>query len=189
MKIVIIHNINSSNPYITLRPDNAILRNNDNFYIPHISDDIICGCGVVVRISRLAKCIAPKFASRCYDSITAGVTFLARDIMNKAIAEARPADEAYCFDHSTAIGTEWLTPEQLIAEGKLQMTISQSTENHTDSDFISTIDKSVAFASNKLTLKTGDLIFIANDIATAVKQGNNVVVTLNNTNPLNFSIK
>lgn len=189
MKIVVIHNINGNQPHITLRPDNAILRNNDNFYIPHISEDIVCGCGVVVRISRLAKCIAPKFASRCYDSITAGVTFLARDIMSQAIAEARPADEAYCFDHSTAIGTEWLTAEQLTAEGKLQMTISDSVESHTDSDFVSTIDKSVAFASNKLTLKTGDLIFITNDIATTVKQGDNVIVTLNDTTPLNFSIK
>ena len=189
MKIVVIHNINSSNAHITLRPDNAILRNNDNFYIPHISNDIVCGCGVVVRISRLAKCIAPKFASRCYDSITAGVTFLARDIMNTAIAEARPADEAYCFDHSTAIGTEWLTPEQLTAEGTLHMSIGEGTEMQTDSDLAATIDKSVAFASNKLTLKTGDLIFIANDIATAVKQGDNIVVTLNDTTPLNFSIK
>ncbi len=190
MKIVVLHNIDSDKEaYITLRPDNAVLRNNDNFYIPHISSDIVCGSGIVVRISRLAKCIAPKFASRCYDSITAGATFLARDIMNKAISEARPADEAYCFDHSTAIGTEWLTPEQLTAESSLFMSIGDNVQSYIDSNIISTIDKGVSFASNKLTLKTGDLIFIANSISVEVKQGDSITVALNDITPLNFSIK
>ncbi len=123
MKIVVLENIFSDKePYITLRPDNAVLRNNDDFYIPHFSDDIRCGCGLVIRITRLAKCIAPKFASRCYDSITVGVTFIARDILDLSLAEHRPCDEAYAFDHSTAIGTEWIEPQSL-GDGVVTMTI------------------------------------------------------------------
>ena len=114
MKIVVLNNItNCDKPYLTLRPDNAVLRNNDDFYLPRISNDIVCGCGIVVRITRLAKCIAPKFSSRCYDSITTGVTFVARDIMNQAIAESRPCDEAYAFDRSTAIGVDWIEPANI----------------------------------------------------------------------------
>lgn len=190
MKIVVIHNISGGKePYISLRPDNAVLRNNDDFYLPHFSNDMVCGSGIVVRISRLAKCIAPKFASRCYDGITAGVTFVARDVMQRAIAEARPADEAYSFDHSTAIGTEWFLPEQLTDDCSLSMTVGSSVQSYMDSGLRDTIDKYVAFASDKLTLKTGDLVFIANDIAAEVKQGDSVMVMFNNTLPLNFHIK
>lgn len=190
MKIVVVHNISGGKePYISLRPDNAVLRNNDDFYMPHFSSDMVCGSGIVVRISRLAKCIAPKFASRCYDGVTAGVTFVARDVMQRAIDNHYPTDEAYSFDRSTAIGTEWLTPEQITAESVLSMTIGDNVQNYADSDLQSTIDKYVSFASQKLTLKTGDLLFIANDINVEVKQGDNICVTLNNIQPLNFQIK
>jgi 2-keto-4-pentenoate hydratase/2-oxohepta-3-ene-1,7-dioic acid hydratase in catechol pathway len=190
MKIVVVHNISGGKePYISLRPDNAVLRNNDDFYMPHFSSDMVCGSGIVVRISRLAKCIAPKFASRCYDGVTAGVTFVARDVMQRAIDNYYPTDEAYSFDRSTAIGTEWFTPEQITAESVLSMTIGGNVQNYTDSDLQFTIDKYVSFASQKLTLKTGDLLFIANDINVEVKQGDNICVTLNNIQPLNFQIK
>ena len=128
MKIVVINrDTQSVKPYITLRPDNAVLRNNDDFYLPNFSNDIICNGGIIVRISRLAKCIAPKFASRCYDGITTGVTFIARDVMQNALSETRPTDEAYSFDRSTAIGTEWFTPEQITEKGVLEMSINRAT--------------------------------------------------------------
>ena len=189
MKIVVLNNIIGSNkPYITLRPDNAVLRNNDDFYLPHISNDIVCGCGVVVRITRLAKCIAPKFSSRCYDSVTAGVTFVARDIMNQAIAEARPSDEAYAFDRSTAIGTEWIEPAN-IGDGILTMTIGGKMVTYSLADFSKTIDECVSTASQYLTLKTGDLLFIAAPIDTQVSVGENISVKFNEIEPLNFQVK
>ena len=190
MKIVVVHNISGNKePYISLRPDNAVLRNNDDFYMPHFSSDMVCGSGVVVRISRLAKCIAPKFASRCYDGITGGVTFVARDVMQRAIANQTPTDEAYSFDRSTAIGTEWLTPEQIVGDSRVFMTIGENVQGHTDSNLRETIDKYISLASQKLTLKMGDLVFIANDIDVSVNQGNSVAVMLNETQPLNFQIK
>ena len=96
MKIVVIDN---KTQHISIRPDSAMLRNNDTFYLPTFSNDIVCNYGYVARITRLAKCVAQKFASRCYDSVTAGVTFIARDTMNQAIDAGLPTDEAYCFDH------------------------------------------------------------------------------------------
>ena len=190
MKIVVIHNITGNKePYISLRPDNAVLRNNDDFYMPHFTDDMVCGSGIVVRISRLAKCIAPKFASRCYDSVTAGVTFVARDVMQSALAAGCPTDEAYSFDRSTAIGTEWLTPDQIAGEWGLVASVGEKKQSYNYGDLQTVIDRYVAFASQKLTLKTGDLVFIANDIDVETKQGDSVIVSLNDIQPLNFQIK
>ena len=140
MKIVVIDN---KAQHISIRPDNAILRNNDDFYMPHFSQDIVCDCGYIVRITRLAKCVAQKFASRCYDSITAGVTFTARDIMQQALESKLPTDEAYCFDHSTAIGTQWLTAEQIAEGGNLLLTTGDSVAGMMHSDLQDEIDRCV----------------------------------------------
>lgn len=185
MKIVVIDNKSR----ISIRPDNAVLRNNDDFYMPHFSQDIVCSYGYVVRITRLAKCIATKFASRCYDSVTAGVTFIARDTMQEALKNGLPTDEAYCFDHSTAIGTEWFTPEQLTGECSLNLHIGDVSHSTTHSNVIEIIDQCLSDISNKLTLKTGDLIFISSDSVNSVKEGDTINVTINNTTTLNFQIK
>lgn len=186
MKIVVIDN---KTQHISIRPDSAMLRNNDTFYLPTFSNDIVCNYGYVARITRLAKCVAQKFASRCYDSVTAGVTFIARDTMNQAIDAGLPTDEAYCFDHSTAIGTEWFSPEQLTEECSLSLRIGEKVDVTTHANLLEVIDKNISAASNKLTLKTGDLVFIASDCTNEVKASDCVVVTLNNTTVLDFQIK
>ena len=189
MKIVVLHNMLAEGaPYITLRPDNAVLRNNDDFYLPNFSGDIACGCGLVVRITRLAKCIAPKFASRCYDSITTGVAFIARDTMQQALAEGRACDEAYSFDRSTAVGTEWVEPAN-IGEGIVEMTVGDSVQRFTAAELRESIDNCIALVSQKLTLKTGDLVFIAAPITVSVNCGEHISVKLNESEPLNFYTK
>jgi 2-keto-4-pentenoate hydratase/2-oxohepta-3-ene-1,7-dioic acid hydratase in catechol pathway len=189
MKIVVINNISGDKePYISLRPDNAVLRNNDDFYMPHFTNDMVCGSGIVVRISRLAKCIAPKFASRCYDSITTGVTFVARDTMQQALSEGRACDEAYSFDRSTAIGTEWIEPSE-IGEGVVEMKVGEKSQKFSVAELKQSIDECVSAVSQKLTLKMGDLVFIAAPTEVCVECGEQIVVTLNNIEPLNFCIK
>ncbi len=189
MKIAVIENLLSQGtPYITLRPDNAVLRNNDDFYMPHFSEDIVCGCGIVVRLTRLARSIAPKFAPRCYDSITAGVTFVARDIMLRAISESRPCEEAYSFDRSTAIGTEWITPEAL-GEGVVELKMGEISRSFRLSELSEGIDEALSRASQTMTLKMGDLLFIAMPQDVTPKIGDTITVTLNGVEALNFSIK
>lgn len=186
MKIVVIDN---KTQHISIRPDSAMLRNNDTFYLPTFSNDIVCNYGYVARITRLAKCVAQKFASRCYDSVTAGVTFIARDTMNQAIDAGLPTDEAYCFDHSTAIGTEWFTPEKIAEECSLSLHIGEKVDVTTHTNLLEVIDKNISAVSNKLTLKTGDLVFIASDCTNEVKASDCLDVTLNNTTVLDFQIK
>ena len=42
-------------PLFFLKPDTALLRNNDPFYIPDFSNEIHYECELVVRIDRLAR--------------------------------------------------------------------------------------------------------------------------------------
>ena len=66
-------------PMFFLKPDTALLRNNDPFYIPSFSQEVHYECELVVRINRVGKAIAERFAHRYYDEVGLGIDFTARD--------------------------------------------------------------------------------------------------------------
>ena len=51
------------------------------------------------------------------------------------------------------------------------------------------IEQNIAFASEKLTLKMGDLVLITNNTNIDIKVGDNIFVKLNDLQTLNFNIK
>ena len=76
-------------PMFFLKPDTALLRNNDPFYIPSFSQEVHYECELVVRINRVGKCIEERFAHRYYDEVGLGIDFTARDLQREAIANGR----------------------------------------------------------------------------------------------------
>ena len=60
-------------PMIFLMPDSALLRNNQPFFYPDFSNDIHYEVEIVVKINRLGKNIAAKFAHRYYNEIGIGI--------------------------------------------------------------------------------------------------------------------
>ena len=51
-------------PMFFLKPDTALLRNNDPFYIPSFSQEVHYECELLVRINRVGKALAERFAHR-----------------------------------------------------------------------------------------------------------------------------
>ena len=87
-------------PMFFLKPDTALLRNNDPFYIPSFSQEVHYECELVVRINRVGKAIAERFAHRYYDEVGLGIDFTARDLQRRAIAEGLPWESCKAFDHA-----------------------------------------------------------------------------------------
>ena len=190
MKIVCIHNaINSGEDlWMTERSDSSVLRNNDNFYMPTFSNRMECTVGYMLRVTRLAKCINEKFAPRCYDSVGVAVAFVAQDIVERNCALGRPCDEAYCFDKSIALSTESVTPE-VLGEGELQIKIGDSQCCAKLTDLHISLDKALSKASELLTLKMGDIIYIAATEHMKPQIGDNIQVLLNGKSLLDFEVK
>lgn len=190
MKIVCIENVfGEGQTYVGLRPDTSVLRNNDDFYMPHFSADIVCGCGVMVRITRLAKCLDARFASRCYDAVGVGVTFVARDVMQQALSAGRPCDEAYSFDRSVAVSPQMKEPSE-VGEGVVEMWVGDCmAQKFTVSEMRLSIDECVSRASQSLTLKTGDIVFVPQPTDVEPKIGDVLRVMLDGEELLNFMIK
>lgn len=77
------HTHENKEPVIFLKPDSAILKDGKPFFIPDFSNEVHYEAEVVVRICRLGKNIAPRFAHRYYDAVTVGIDFTARDLQRK----------------------------------------------------------------------------------------------------------
>ncbi len=57
--------------------DNALLRDNRDFYVPDFTQELSCVPQVVLRACKLGKGVSERFASRYYDQIGVGVRFYA----------------------------------------------------------------------------------------------------------------
>ena len=100
-------------PMFFLKPDTALLRNNDPFYIPSFSQEVHYECELVVRINRVGKAISERFAHRYYDEVGLGIDFTARDLQRRAIAEGLPWESCKAFDRSAAISPAFVPLAEL----------------------------------------------------------------------------
>lgn len=116
----------------------------------------------MVRICRLGKNIAPRFAHRYYDAVTVGIDFTARDLQRKFREAGNPWELCKGFDNSAAIGT-FISLEQ--AGGDLQnldfhLDIDgREVQRGNTADMLFKIDDIIAYVSRFMTLKIGDLLF------------------------------
>ncbi len=111
-------------PLFFLKPDTALLRNNDPFYIPDFTQEVHYECELVVRIDRLARHIAPRFAHRLYAEVGLGIDFTARDLQREAIANGWPWERAKGFDYrppwrrSSSPSPSWATSGSCTSRSK-----------------------------------------------------------------------
>lgn len=148
-------------PVIFMKPDSAILKDGKPFFIPDFTQRVDYETELVVRICRLGKHIAPRFAHRYYDAVTVGIDFTARDLQNEFRAEGLPWELCKGFDDSAVLGT--FVPTEKFADIQdlhFHLDIDGQTvqRGHT-TDMLFKVDEIIAYVSQFCTLKIGDLLF------------------------------
>ena len=154
-------NANPTEPVVFMKPDTAVLRNNKPFYIPDFSDEVHYETELLVKINRIGKNIAPKFANRYYDEIGLGVDFTARDIQRRLKKEGKPWEISKAFDNSAVIG-DFLPVSELGDVRNIEFHLDmdgQTVQRGNSGDMIFDIDTLVAYVSRFFTLKIGDILF------------------------------
>lgn len=155
------HTLINREPVIFMKPDSALLKDGKPFFIPDFSNQVEYETELVVRISRLGKNIAPRFANRYYDALTVGIDFTARDLQSNFRAQGAPWELCKGFDNSAAIGT-FLPVEEVGAVQQLhfRLTVDGRVVQHgCTADMLFGIDEIIAYVSRFVTLKIGDLLF------------------------------
>lgn len=151
----------SSEPVLFMKPDTALLKDGNPFFLPDFSDDVQYETELVVKVSRLGKNISERFAHRYYDEVTVGIDFTARDLQKKQKELGLPWEIAKGFDHSAAIGSFISMEEAGDLQGlSFHLDINGETVQSGNSrEMIYSVDRIIAYISRFFTLKIGDLIF------------------------------
>lgn len=152
---------NPTEPVVFMKPDTAALKNNKPFFLPDFSNEIHYETELIVKINRIGKNIAPKFAHRYYNEIGLGVDFTARDIQRKLKAEGKPWEICKAFDNSAVIGN-FIAIEELNDVQNIDFHLDlngKTVQKGNSSDMIFRIDELVAHISKYFTLKIGDILF------------------------------
>lgn len=128
---------------MVLKGDSCLLTNRKPLFVPDWTQALCVTDCLVLRVSRLGKEIAPKFANRYYDAVAPGEDFIALDIAREAEQAGKPWTKALAFDFSLAVG-EWTTDN------------GQWTMDH----YVMSPEEAIAEASKVMTIRQGDLIYI-----------------------------
>ncbi len=134
---------------MVLKGDSCLLNGRKPFFIPEWTKELGVTECIILRVSRLGKEIAPKFASRYYDAVAPGADFIAMDLAREAQSAGRPWTEALAFDYSLAIGEYEPTP-----------TSSLRGKEYLEKELLLSPEEAVARASKVMTIRQGDLIYI-----------------------------
>jgi len=181
-----------SSPVIFMKPDTAVLKDNKPFYIPDFSSDIHYELEVVLKVSKEGKHIAEKFASNYFEEIGLGIDFTARDLQSSLKEKSLPWELSKAFDNSAAI-SHFIPKSSIEDMNNLQFRLAINGETRQDGNtrnILFSFEKIIAFVSQYITLKKGDLIFTGTPEGVGqVHQGDKLEAWIGEAQFLNFDIK
>jgi 2-keto-4-pentenoate hydratase/2-oxohepta-3-ene-1,7-dioic acid hydratase in catechol pathway len=141
-------------PVVFTKPDTALLKNDEPFYLPDFSTDVHHEVELVIKINKVGKNIQEKFARNYFQEIGLGIDFTARDVQSKLKAKGLPWDLAKGFDGAAPLGKFIDVANRAQLDNMLFGLQKGNTK-----DMIFSFEKIIAFVSSYFTLKVGDLIY------------------------------
>lgn len=148
-------------PLFFLKPETSMILRNRPFFLPDFSNDIHYEVELLVKINKVGKFIQKRFAHTYYDEIGLGIDFTARDIQQEAMANGLPWELSKAFDGSAIIGN-FLPKSQFPNLQNINFHLQkneQIVQKGNSADMLFEIDDIIAYVSQFITLKIGDIIF------------------------------
>ncbi len=181
-----------TNPVIFCKADSALLKDGRPFFVPHFTQQCDYETELVVRICRLGRSIAPRWAHRYYDAYTVGIDFTARDLQRQLREQGLPWEISKGFDGSAVVG-DFVPKENFpdVQDIHFHMDLNGKMVQHGHTaDMITGVDQLVSYISGFFTLKTGDLIYTGTPVGVGpVKEGDHLEGWLEERKVLAFNVK
>lgn len=155
------HSLELSEPTVFMKSDTSLLKNGKPFFLPDFSSEVHYETEVAIRIDRLGRNIAERFAHRYYSEVTVGIDFTARDLQTKLRSQGLPWEISKAFDNSAVIGT-FVPLEAMDFVNGIQFHLDingRRVQEGNTADMIFPIDRIISYISRFFTLKIGDLIY------------------------------
>ncbi len=147
-------------PIIFMKPDTALLKNNDPFYYPDFSKDIHYEVEVLVKIKKEGKSIKKEFVHNYYNEIGLGIDFTARDWQSKAKKQGLPWEIAKAFNHAAPV-SKFIPKETIdMTEINFRLEVNEKEVQKGNTRLMLwPINELIAYISQFISLKIGDIIF------------------------------
>ncbi|GGI58126.1 fumarylacetoacetate hydrolase family protein [Winogradskyella haliclonae] len=156
-----LENEKPKDPVVFLKPDTSILLKKQPFFIPDFSDDVHHEVEVLVKINKVGKHIAKKFAHKYYDDIGLGIDFTARDLQAQLKAKGLPWEKAKAFDGAAVVG-KWLPKSKFQDINNINFSLKKNdaiVQSASTELMLWKVDELIEYVSKYFTLKIGDIIF------------------------------
>lgn len=186
-----LENEKPENPVVFLKPDSAILPKKMPFFIPPFSSNIHYEVEVLVKINKVGKYIAPKFAHKYYDTVGLGIDFTARDLQAKCKEKGLPWEKAKAFDGSAVIGEFYPKEDFDINNTSFQLHKNGNiVQNGNTQSMLWKVDELISYVSQFFTLKKGDIIFTGTPAGVGKVEENDILTgTINEKQAFQIKIK
>ena len=176
-----------------MKPDTALLKDNEAFYHPDFSKEIHHEVEIVVKIDKVGKNIQKQFAHKYYSEIGIGIDFTARDLQGKLKEQGLPWEKSKAFDNSAPIGKKFIPVSSINNLNNINFHLDingKTVQKGNTSDMMFKINDIIAEVSKYITLKTGDLIYTGTpEGVSPVKIGDNLKAYFEGECLLDFDIK
>ena len=175
-----------------LMPDSALLRNNQPFFYPDFSSDIHYEVEIVVKLNRLGKNVASKFAHRYYNEIAIGIDFTARDLQKKCKEKGLPWEIAKSFDGAAPI-SEFISLDKFEDINNINFSLEingKEVQKGNTGEMIFKVDELIEHVSKYMTIKIGDFLFTGTPAGVGpVKIGDKLTAYIEGEKMLEFIVK
>lgn len=148
-------------PLFFIKPDSAILLNNDPFFLPDFSDDVHYEAEIFVRLHKKGKNVQAKFASSYYKEIGIGIDMTARDVQQRCKDKGLPWEKAKGFDGSAPM-SKVLPLSDFGDVQNIRFELYKNGEvvqQGWTGDMLFPINQIIEEATKYFTVKIGDIIF------------------------------
>ena len=151
------HTVASLDESMACYPDSTLIRNNDDFYLPNFSKQIVAYVGMYLQFNKIGKCIEPRFAQRYFSECGCAIKFFAADVIEHNKQNGTATDIARSFDSSLAISNDKISFENQQLDFVTKLNGKPLDFN---ADAFSCIPELIATATKYFTVKIGDLFFV-----------------------------
>ncbi|MCM1153027.1 MAG: hypothetical protein NC328_05185 [Muribaculum sp.] len=154
---------NDHAPGWCLWPDSSMLRNNKPTFIPSESESFVLCPTMCLRIAKLGKRIAPKFASRYVDAAAAAVVIFRAQALRQLLDGETPSAESLVFDGAVMTG-DFMPLSAFPDNFEMNVKYKDSsfrTLKWQSSEIVTDADLCISLISKYNTIKSGDLLLIS----------------------------
>lgn len=185
MKILVKYGLDDK-ARIDLLADSSILPSGRPLFVPDWATAFTGTLCTIFRVGRLGKCVAPRFAHRYWDALTAGLLTCGLDADGQVIA-----DDALTRGHDGALLLgQMMNRDSVPDSGMLLWTMGGTWQGKMSLEgLIGHAEMTLSHVSQYMTLKMGDLLCLCSDVSHTLPIDQVTTVSLQGSNLLQTKIK